>query len=115
MDMQQCIQECLQCHRVCTETLTHCLQKGGRHASPDHIRTLLDCAEMCQTSAHFMLRNSNLHPLTCGVCAETCEACATSCDAIADDDMMRRCADVCRRCAESCRQMSGAHPGIRAA
>jgi hypothetical protein len=87
--------------------ITHCLQKGGKHAAPEHIRTMLDCAQICATSADFMLRKSPLHRSTCRTCSEVCEACRASCEAIADDDMMRRCADMCRECAESCREMAG--------
>lgn len=115
MDMQRCIQDCQTCHQVCIETVTHCLQKGGKHAAPEHIRLLLDCAEICQTSANFMQRNSDLHGRTCGVCAEVCEACARSCDELADDEVMKRCADECRRCAASCREMSTLQPETRAA
>ena len=107
MNMQQCIEACNRCHQVCIETMNHCLEKGGKHAAADHIRTLADCAEICQTSANFMMRGSNLHASTCRACADVCEACAKSCDAMADDDMMKRCAEVCQRCSESCAQMAG--------
>ena len=107
-EMQSCIEECLECHRLCVETATHCLTLGGTHASAEHIGTVLDCAELCQTSANFMLRGSPGHHQVCAVCAEACERCADSCDALAgEDDLMRRCAEECRRCAESCRQMAG--------
>jgi hypothetical protein len=69
---------------------------------------LLDCASICHTSADFMLRGSDLHRPTCGVCAEVCQRCAESCERMAEDELDRRCAEVCRRCAESCRQMAGA-------
>ena len=104
--MQECIQNCSDCHRICVETVAYCLQMGGKHAEPAHIRTLLDCAEICQTSANFMLRGSEFHTQTCGVCAELCQACAESCATMGDDAQMQRCADICRRCAESCRQMA---------
>jgi hypothetical protein len=107
--MQECIQACTTCHGICLETITHCLQKGGRHAEPGHIRLLMDCAQICQTSADFMLRGSDFHTSTCGLCAEICERCAASCDQFGDDEMMKRCADACRMCAQSCREM--AHSG----
>lgn len=107
-DMRQCIDECSTCHQVCLSVIPHCLEKGGMHASPDHIRVLADCAQICATSADFMLRGSSQHHETCRVCAEVCDACAQGCDRMADDDEMRRCADTCRRCAESCRRMAGA-------
>jgi hypothetical protein len=105
-EMQQCIQNCLDCHSICLNTVTYCLQKGGQHAEPAHIRLMLDCAEICQTSANFMLRNSDLHSRICGVCAEVCDRCAQDCGRMGDDTQMKACADMCRRCAESCRQMS---------
>jgi hypothetical protein len=104
--MQTCIDDCLDCHSICLETVNHCLQMGGKHAGPRHIRLLLDCAEVCQTSANFMLRNSDLHRQVCGVCADVCIACAESCEQFRDDAQMMACAEVCRRCAESCREMA---------
>jgi hypothetical protein len=77
-----------------------CLEVGGEHPAPDHIRLLQDCAEICQTSANFMLRVSDFHGSTCEVCAEDCER-------FTDDEMMQQCAQSCRSCAESCREMAG--------
>lgn len=106
-EMQTCIENCQNCHAVCLETINHCLEMGGEHASPAHIKLLQDCAQICATSADFMLRTSDYHPQTCGVCADVCEACAKECESMADgNDFMQRCADACRRCAESCREMS---------
>jgi hypothetical protein len=106
-EMQQCIENCTTCHQICLATVPHCLSMGGTHAAPDHIRLLLDCAQICQTSADFMIRGSVFHGQTCGVCAEICERCAEDCESLAGNDaQMRECASVCRRCAESCRQMA---------
>jgi hypothetical protein len=104
--MQQGIDICSDCHDVCLQTLTHCLQKGGKHAEAAHIGLLIDCAEICRTSADFMLRGSTLHASTCSACADVCEECAASCERSGLDPEMRNCADTCRRCADSCRQMA---------
>lgn len=104
--MHDCIQDCTRCHTVCLESVVYCLNKGGKHAQPDHIRLLLDCAEICQTSANFMLRMSPQHGLTCGACAEICDRCADSCNSFMDDLQMQACAQVCRKCAASCREMA---------
>lgn len=113
-DMQEmmdgCIEECLSCHAVCTETIAHCLQMGGDHANPEHITLLMDCAEICQTSANYMLRMSDLHGLTCGVCAKVCTLCAEDCEAFEGDEMMAACAEACRSCAETCEQMAQMAP-----
>jgi hypothetical protein len=113
--MLLCIQNCLDCHRACVQTLTYCLQEGGEHAEADHVRLMLDCAQICQTAADFMLRGSALHAHVCGACAEVCQACADDCGRTASDLRMKACADTCRHCADSCRDMAatGAHPAVR--
>jgi hypothetical protein len=105
--MQQCIDHCQSCERICFESITHCLGLGGAHAEAAHIGLLQACAEICGTSARFMLLESPQHPQVCGVCADVCDACARDCDRLGDDEHMRRCAEACRTCAESCRSMSG--------
>ena len=88
--------------------MVHCLQKGGRHAEASHMRELADCAQICATSADFMLRGSQMHARTCAVCAECCERCAQSCERMGDDQAMQQGMDACRRCAASCRAMAAA-------
>ena len=103
-EMQQCIENCMNCHRVCYQTaLNHCLETGGKHTEPAHFRLMMNCAEICQTSANFMLSGSDLHKFTCGVCAEVCSRCADDCERIGDMD---DCVKACRTCAESCRRMA---------
>jgi hypothetical protein len=86
--------------------VTHCLQQGGEHAEAGHLRLLLDCAEICQASANFMLRGSPFHVRTCAACSEICQACAEDCEQMGGDERMRACAEACRRCAESCAKMA---------
>ncbi|MEO6697509.1 MAG: four-helix bundle copper-binding protein [Gammaproteobacteria bacterium] len=104
--MEQCIQDCLDCARACLETMTYCHEQGGKHTEAGHIKLLMDCSEICQTNAHFMLRGSPFHTQLCAVCAEVCKRCAEDCEQFDNDAQMEACAEVCRRCAESCRQMS---------
>lgn len=107
-EMDRCIEDCLDCASICLETLTHCLEKGGDHAAPEHVARLLDCAELCRTAADLMLRGSRIHGDVCRVCAEACRRCAESCEKLADGDAdMARCAEACRRCEASCREMAG--------
>lgn len=110
-DVRRCIDACVECYNVCTEAVSHCLQLGGEHASAEHIRLLLDCANSCQASTESMLLGSQFQARLCAVCAEICEACATSCARIAgDDSLTKHCADTCRRCAASCRDMGRQAP-----
>jgi hypothetical protein len=103
-EMAACIKECQACYATCLGTaMTHCLEAGGEHVAPQHFRLIMACAEICQTSAHFMLLMSPLHKQTCRICAEICEECARDCERLGD---MQECVDACRRCAESCRRMA---------
>lgn len=107
-EMRRCIQNCLDCYKACLEMVMHCAAKGGKHAMPKHIRLLMECANICNTSANFMLLGSENHSSVCEVCADICDQCAQECEEMADDNEMKACAEICRRCAESCRQMAGA-------
>ena len=107
-DMKACIEECEKCHSVCVQTISYCLEKGGHHALPAHIGLLTDCAEICQTSANFMLRESAQHKAICGACGVICDRCAQSCESIGEDAQLKACAKSCRDCAKSCREMAKA-------
>lgn len=102
--MKTCIDECLACYRECLSTaMHHCLQAGGEHTEPRHFTLMIACAEICRTSAHFMLIGSEHHRHVCGECAEICTECAQDCERIGG---MQNCVDACRRCAESYRRMA---------
>ena len=92
------------------ETVVHCLTNGGKHAEPSHLKLLMECANICNISANFLILGSEHHAQTCGVCADICEHCAEACERLAvseDDAPMKACAEICHKCAESCQQMSG--------
>ena len=59
--MNECIDNCTQCHAICLETINYCLGKGGAHAAPEHIALLATCADICATSADAMLRGASVH------------------------------------------------------
>ena len=107
-EMNKCIDECLNCHRTCLRTsMSHCLEMGGRHVQPEHFRLMLNCAEICQTAANFMLSASPMHGAVCAACAEVCAACEKSCEDVGD---MQECVQACHACAASCRQMGKQPP-----
>ena len=106
-EMQKCIQLCRDCHAMCTQTIAHCLKLGGRHAAPDHIRLLVDCAQMCATAADYMIRESPFHDRLCRLCSELCKQCGKDCEQVArDDQMVKQCIEMCRKCAGSCERMA---------
>jgi hypothetical protein len=106
MEIQQCIDECLNCCEVCVRTTEHWFELRGKHVEASQVRTVSDCVAICQTNAGFMLRGSRFHAGTCALCAEVCRECERECRRIGDDQMMQQCADACRRCAESCERIA---------
>jgi hypothetical protein len=108
-EMRECIEQCLDCHKVCTEAASHVLHGDSKHSEGTHLAALLDCAQICLVNADFMARRSPHHAALVQACADICEACADLCEQHADKDgMMRRCAEICRECEQSCRQMAPA-------
>ena len=105
-EMKQCLEDCLDCYRICTRTRSHCLKMGGKHLEETHLRLLEDCARLCGVSADFMLCGSERSSDLCQACESVCRACAESCEQVdANDDLMMQCADMCRKCAVSCDKM----------
>ncbi len=102
VEMQQCIQDCLNCHAVCIQTAKQCQQTGGDHAKPEHIQMLHDCAELCLTAAHFMQHDSPLVGYVCQATAQVTNHCANECEQMGDTD----CANACRNANWSCDQMT---------
>lgn len=106
MTIQDCVDSCVKTHAMCLDTGRYCTEQGGRHVSTAHLALLLDCAEMCQTTANSLLRRSPQHAVVCEACARLCEACARDCEGFAPDPQMQRCARTCQDCARSCRDMA---------
>lgn len=103
-ELASCISNCTQCHLICLNMATgHCLDSGGPHTEPEHLRTMLVCAEVCRLAAYVMTTGSTLHRQSCALCADVCDACIASCR---DLDGMEECVAICQRCKESCEAMS---------
>lgn len=106
IDTHACIDACLTAHRLCLGTAaTHGLGMGGQHASPRHMNLLLDCAAMCQSTADFAIRRSEMTGFVAGLCSHICKICGDECDEFADDSM-RECAKACHHCARECLNLS---------
>ncbi len=96
--MQDCIDDCLNCHNVCMDVAMSSLGQG---AKAEHLKTLMDCSEICLATAHSMMRNSGLHGYFCKACQAVCTHCADVCGTMGQQD----CANACQACANSCQQM----------
>jgi hypothetical protein len=104
---QQCQDACLTCHRVCLETAsTHCLESGNRALTSEHIRLLVDCAQICQVCADFIIRDSELSGYVAGLCSHIANECAIAFEPLSDDPSLAVCHDCCRQCADLCLKVS---------
>jgi hypothetical protein len=106
---EACIQVCMDCAKVCTDLVDHCLQVGGDLAQPCHVRQLLVCARLCETTAHVLLLHSAEDRLVCSTCAEICQHTAEDLEVYERDEKMRFATHLTRRCAESCAEVAK-HP-----
>lgn len=107
---QECIQNCLNCLKICTECVIHCLEKGGKHSEKSHINLMLSCALLCETHAKLMMRNCGFSSKVAAICAQACRDCAEDCLKIDEtDEMMKKCAEICKVCSESCEREAQEH------
>jgi hypothetical protein len=73
-EREHCIDSCLGCYRMCVQTVMgHCLEAGGEHVTPRHIRLMMGCAELCRTAAHTLLMGVENYRFFCGACAVMCD------------------------------------------
>ena len=104
-EMQACVQACMDCHRACTEMMMQCMKMGN--CDSNAMKTMMDCAQMCQMCADFMMRDSMMSPKVCMMCEEMCRMCAAACEPMAkNDSMMMDCMKACLACAETCKTMA---------
>jgi hypothetical protein len=105
-EKRRCIEATSDCYIACTETLNYSLD-GGDLRDPKHLRLLVDCGEILQTTQNALLRGSELWRMLATVCAEACEKVAENCRQLdGSDEQLVRCAEACDETAESCRQLS---------
>jgi hypothetical protein len=92
------------CHAACLSTvMNHCLEVGGEHARPQHVRLMTDCAAICALAADFLSRKSQFQTAICGLCADICETCAEDCERLGG---MEACVQACRGCVARCREIA---------
>ena len=98
---QSCVDLCTRCHnRTLQAAMVHCVPPRA-HGLEDSLCTLLlNCSDISQMAANFLLNDSPYRAAVLRLCAEICEACAWACAGIED---MEECAAACRACAERCR------------
>jgi hypothetical protein len=104
LQVREAISRLAHCHSTCLSmAMTHCLETGGEHSRPQHLRLMLDCAVMCAATADLLSHKSQFHNRICAMCAEVAETCAADCERIGD---MEECVHACRQVAASCTEIA---------
>lgn len=107
-DLEECLEHCWQCHRLCLETAIYLLAlEEEADAKQEKVRLLLSCAEICQSTANLLLLGAGVYQQACKLCADLCEQCAGLFGPDLEDRQMQLCFDACCRCAASCQKMAG--------
>lgn len=104
-EMPDCIALCAATQRACLAAIAHLLRGPRGAATWPAVAALMDCAELCQATAHAMIRESPAHAVFCKACADICERCVEQCRLLQPDKIMQHCIDQCTQCAKSCREM----------
>jgi hypothetical protein len=110
--LTRCIQETLACAQTCTACADACLSEDRVAELRKCVRTDLDCADICQTTAWVLSRHTgydaNITRAQLEVCVTACMACAEECEQHSGEhEHCRLCAESCRRCAQACRDLLG--------
>jgi hypothetical protein len=96
------------CSEACTECADACLSEGMVGELTKCIRTNMDCADICATTARVLSRHTgydaNISRTLLDACAMVCRSCGDECARHAEvHEHCRICADACRTCEQACR------------
>lgn len=111
--LAEAIDAALACAQTCTACADACLAEEMVAELRDCIRTDLDCADICATTAAVLSRRtgSNLAVVKAQLeaCRIACATCAEDCESHAEmHEHCRICAEACRRCERACADLLAA-------
>ncbi len=101
------------CSQACTACADACLSEEMVAELGKCIRSGLDCADICATTARVLSRHTgydaNLTRAQLEACIQACRSCGSECESHADHhEHCRICADACRTCEQACRDLLAA-------
>lgn len=113
--LSELIDSCLECVQACTSCADACLGEDDPKALARCIRLDLDCADVCDSTAKVMSRQTAFEPEMARAAVEACaratRLCGDECETHARDMNMehcRVCMEACRRCEEACNSVLSA-------
>ena len=105
------IEACTDCAQACTQCADACLSEDDVKAMAKCIRTDLDCADICATTARILSRqteyDANVTRAIVAACAQACKTCGDECEEHGRHGMEHCaiCAEQCRNCEATCREL----------
>ncbi|WP_341359159.1 four-helix bundle copper-binding protein [Georgenia sp. M64] len=101
------------CSQACTACADACLSEDMVAELRTCIRTNLDCADICATTARVLSRHTgydaNITRTQLQACAQACRSCEDQCNLHADmHEHCKVCADACRTCEQACTELLAA-------
>ncbi|WP_229811992.1 four-helix bundle copper-binding protein [Streptosporangium pseudovulgare] len=100
----------IDCAQACTACADACLSEQQVDQLRKCIRTDLDCADICATTARVLSRHTgydaNITRAQLQACIQACTSCKQECEHHADmHEHCRICAEACRGCAQACQRL----------
>lgn len=98
------------CSQTCTACADACLSEDMVAELTKCIRTNLDCADICATTARVLSRHTgydaNITRAQLEACVQACKSCGDECEQHAGmHEHCRVCAEACRACEQACREL----------
>lgn len=98
------------CSHRCTACADACLSEDMVADLGKCIRSDLDCADICDTTARVLSRHTgydaNLTHAQVQACAQACKSCGDECARHAEmHEHCRICAEACRACEQACDEL----------
>lgn len=111
--LAQAVAAALECAQACTACADACLSEDMVADLRTCIVSDLDCADVCDTTARILSRQTGgdrgYLRSQVEACLAVCESCGAECARHAGmHEHCRLCAEACRRCADACRALLGA-------
>ncbi|MER5475526.1 four-helix bundle copper-binding protein [Streptomyces sp. NPDC002734] len=107
-----CVEECVSCGQVCTACADACLSEDMVDELATCVRSDLDCADVCGTTARVLSRHTgsdvDVTRAMLTACAAACRACGEECAHHTQHDHCRLCAAACRSCEDACEALLAA-------
>ncbi|PFG45005.1 hypothetical protein ATJ97_0286 [Georgenia soli] len=107
------VEALVSCAQACTACADACLSEDMVAELRKCIRTNLDCADVCDTTARVLSRHTgydaNVTRALLQACVQACRSCGDECESHAEmHEHCRICAEACRACEQACEDLLAA-------